>query len=638
MKYRREIDGLRALAVGVVVIFHFFPIAMKNGFLGVDIFFVISGFLITTHLMQYDGKNVSHFVKEFYIRRVKRIFPALFVFFTITSLAVSFFLMRNDFNKFVSSLIAAMTFWANIFFWRDGGYFGGNDQLKPLLHTWSLSVEEQFYLFYPIYILFGFWLKKKLKFSLFLYIFLLTVSSFLLWIYLIEIDGNNPAFFLSPTRIWQFAIGGLVGIYLLRNSIHPFFVSNISLIISLMMLFISFFGTIGVQEQTSLVTIGSALFIISSTNQTSYLLSIFRNAVMVWLGKISYSVYLYHWPIAVVLLYYYVEHPPFTISLVGVIFSVMLGFASYKFVESPFRFKYKFKFTMLLIAICILISFTIIKIVDLKRSDSIADLWATASGTHFRCPVNTYFLYGGSRACLIEKGHASKPKIALFGNSHAQMYYPLFSEVLKNTENSGILVPMTGCLPMISVNGSKRCLELAKKNFEAIIEDDKIRHVFLAFTWYASSYIDPEGNKLDKTALLYGIYDILERFKAHGKSVSIISPIQIPGRDLASELTRKIKFKRITLDDALALISVRRKIFDDEFADLNKELEAKLNLDYIRVYDDLCDKSVCFFAKEETMIFADKHHLAESAVLKLSKTKEQLNSVLMRLNRNYRSR
>ena len=138
MTYRSEIDGLRALAICSVLIYHFFPNILPNGYLGVDIFFVISGYLITQHLLGIKG-NFIYTLKYFYERRVKRLFPALFVFLTITALGLIFILINSDYENFISSLLATKTFWANFYFWKDGGYFGGNDQLKPLLHTWSVS-------------------------------------------------------------------------------------------------------------------------------------------------------------------------------------------------------------------------------------------------------------------------------------------------------------------------------------------------------------------------------------------------------------------------------------------------------------------------------------------------------------------
>ena len=152
MNYRAEIDGLRAIAVLSVLIFHFFPTTLNlgfNGFLGVDIFFVISGFLISKYI--YRGLETNSFsFKQFYWRRIKRILPAALFTLILTSCVGIFLLTPYDLDSYFKSLLAALVFIPNIYFWRTGGYFGDLDSLKPLLHYWSLGIEEQFYLFFPI--------------------------------------------------------------------------------------------------------------------------------------------------------------------------------------------------------------------------------------------------------------------------------------------------------------------------------------------------------------------------------------------------------------------------------------------------------------------------------------------------------
>ena len=203
--YRKEIDFLRALAVIFVILFHYFPNIMPRGYLGVDLFFVISGFLIS-HQIYNLKKNNKFSIKNFYLRRIKRIFPAtLFVLF-FTFLISFFILTDKDFMSFSRSLIYSIFFSSNFFFWIDGGYFGPNDGLKPLLHTWSLSVEEQFYIFFPLVFTLLITFIKSLK-NLILVIFLISVISFSFQIFLENVGGHDFAFFLLPTRIWNFGLG-----------------------------------------------------------------------------------------------------------------------------------------------------------------------------------------------------------------------------------------------------------------------------------------------------------------------------------------------------------------------------------------------------------------------------------------------
>jgi peptidoglycan/LPS O-acetylase OafA/YrhL len=178
LNYRREIDGLRALAIVPVIVFHFFPSKFPLGYLGVDLFFVISGYLITRIMIdKHETKTFSF--RDFYVRRARRILPATLSVLIVTSLFSIGLLSSTDLLRYTESLVATLSFVANIYFWRTGGYFGTNDELKPLLNMWSLGVEEQFYLIFPIVLFAIFRVIRKRQFQL-LAIACLAVSSFVL--------------------------------------------------------------------------------------------------------------------------------------------------------------------------------------------------------------------------------------------------------------------------------------------------------------------------------------------------------------------------------------------------------------------------------------------------------------------------
>ena len=380
LKYRNEIDGLRALAIISVVIYHFFPHIMPSGFLGVDIFFVISGYLITGHFISLQKNNTTNSLRVFYSRRIKRLFPALFVFFTITTLVLTNIFLNSDINKYASSLVAAKTFWSNFYFWRDGGYFGTSDQLKPLLHIWSLSVEEQFYILYPTFILISIWIKKKLEIPISYLVFILTILSFILWVYLHHIGGANPAFFLLPTRVWQFGLGGFLAFMNLNSNNSKSSARNVILIISVLALFFGLIVNTDEIIQTIMVSLGATFFIYSSFKSKAPLLWIFQNIFTVWIGRISYSIYLYHWPIAVILIYYFIDTPPFLTSVIGIILSIILGYLSYRYIETPFRRYFTLANSILLILICTLISLGAIKLANLNKSENFVEKWSVTNG------------------------------------------------------------------------------------------------------------------------------------------------------------------------------------------------------------------------------------------------------------------
>ena len=208
------------------------------------------------------------------------------------------------------------------------------------------------------------------------------------------------------------------------------------------------------------------------------------------------------------------------------------------------------------------------------------------------------------------------------------MYVPLFSKLLRKTGNEGILVPLNTCLPTVILNVNKKCFKLAKKNLDTILADKKIQHVFIAMTWYNENYYDLNSDKKKPEALKDAVVNLINQINSKGKSVSLISPIAIPNEDLASELPRKIKFKRITNKEIEKKISIDRKKYNAEFNKINLFFEEFLDDNYIKVFEDLCDLKKCFFAKGDIMYFSDSSHLAQHSLTKLTKSEKQIMKIL----------
>jgi peptidoglycan/LPS O-acetylase OafA/YrhL len=634
MQYRSEIDGLRALAVMSVVIFHFFPNFNSMGYLGVDIFFVISGFLITTHLISMNGYGVYLYLKSFYSRRIKRIFPALFVFLTFTSIFAFIILIAVDFENYLSSLIASKTFWANWYFWRDGGYFGTEDKLKPLLHMWSLSVEEQFYIFYPMFLLFAFWLNKKIKLDILFLVGFATISSFLLWIYLYYIDGSNPAFFLLPTRSWQFGLGAIVAILHNRLMFKFEISSNIYFILTLSLLLIGLFWSFSQFVNTIVVSFSTSLFIYLKPKQDNYLAILFRNYITIFIGKMSYSLYLYHWPIVVFLGYYYIETPPFWMSFILLLLSGVIGYLSFKLIEKPFRYNFPLKYSLFLIILTIIINLCIFFMSLGKDSKGFVNQWAIASGSNFRCSPDSFFPFGASRACMLNIGTKKNDSIVLLGNSHAQMYSPLLIKNLREFNLTGVLVPLNGCLPTTLVNRSKLCIKRAKQNLEVVLKNNEVKTVFIASTWYEDYYITDQGKRVKNSYLLLGFKNLINQLESSGKNVILFSPIPIPSKNLAVDLPRLINFGWITKSEAISYTWIPRFIYGKNFSEMNSYFDQTLKKNYIKVYDDLCDEQKCYYAKGRLMFFADDNHISSLALEDLEKTSDQVKNIFLKLKDN----
>ena len=295
--YLPELDGLRAFAVTLVIINHFNKDFLPSGFLGVDIFFLISGFVITSSLTRRHEKNFWEFISNFYARRIKRILPALFTCLIISGIVLCFF---NDWPSYeIKSALTSVFGLSNIYFIKISmDYFSQTAELNPFMHTWSLGVEEQFYFLFPLIFWFsGFGSTKKFfERRLFIRIGILAVFSLIGFICLYP-RSQAFTYFFMPTRFWEIAAGCLL--FLSQNKKNYFIqilqkippVSIIFLMILVTLLPLKFF----VFSVCSIILLTSILIITIKKGTSSYL--VFTNKKVVFIGLISYSLYLWHWPV-----------------------------------------------------------------------------------------------------------------------------------------------------------------------------------------------------------------------------------------------------------------------------------------------------------------------------------------------------
>jgi peptidoglycan/LPS O-acetylase OafA/YrhL len=342
MRYRGDIDGLRALAVVPVILFHAGFTAFSGGFVGVDVFFVISGYLITTLLLN-DFQAGTFSLAYFYERRARRILPALFLVIFACLPFAWLWLLPQDMKSFSQSLIAVSLFASNIFFWRTSGYFDAATEFKPLIHTWSLSVEEQFYVIFPLIL----WLAWKLgRRWLCWWLAGLALISLALAQWLV---GREPAFafYMLPTRAWELLIGALAALYLVKYPSkkhahwpdHVGSLSGLGLIIYAMLTFTKETPFPGLYAL--LPTVGTALIIVFANPHTlvSKLLS---TKPFIGVGLISYSAYLWHQPLFAFARQRSIEEPSTLLMASLAIIAFPLAFLSWRFVERPFRNKHRF--------------------------------------------------------------------------------------------------------------------------------------------------------------------------------------------------------------------------------------------------------------------------------------------------------
>lgn len=323
MNFRYDINGLRAIAVIAVVLFHFNPQWLPGGFAGVDVFFVISGFLMTAIIFNGIEKNTFNLFK-FYNARANRIIPVLAVMSACLLIFGWFYLIPTDYRDLGRQIEKGSLFISNLLFAKGGGYFDTAEHTKWLLHTWSLSVEWQFYIFFPIII---FILKKYLSFTnLKRVVVALFFTSFIYCIYLTYKDSKT-AYFLLSTRAWEMLLGGIAFLYpwSLKNKQHQITTQNFGLILILLSYFFISKDTPWPGYMALIPTLGSYLIIVSNY-QNNILIS---NSVFSYIGKWSYSIYVWHWPIVV--FGFYLALTDWWIY--GIPLSILLGFLSYQFIE-----------------------------------------------------------------------------------------------------------------------------------------------------------------------------------------------------------------------------------------------------------------------------------------------------------------
>lgn len=358
-KYRPDIDGLRAVAVLAVVAFHSFPNWVRGGFIGVDIFFVISGYLISTIIFENLDRGTFSFT-DFYARRIKRIFPALIIVLIACFIFGWFELLAEEYKQLGKHIAAGAGFISNFILLNEAGYFDNSADTKPLLHLWSLGIEEQFYIVWPLFL----WFAWKRKFNILVITIIVAIASFVLNIKGIKQD--MVATFYSPqTRLWELISGSLLAWFtlykkdtfanikhkldlLLSRIVHSEkkepddkMLSNVLSFVGLLLLMYGFWRInkeLSFPGNWALVPVLGAVLIITAGSEAWINRTILSNKVAVWFGLISFPLYLWHWPLLSFARIVENEVPSRNIRIAAVVLSIALAWLTYKLVERPIRF------------------------------------------------------------------------------------------------------------------------------------------------------------------------------------------------------------------------------------------------------------------------------------------------------------
>ncbi|MDC0619152.1 acyltransferase [Pelagibacteraceae bacterium] len=615
IKNRRfDIDTLRGISVISVIIFHIDSLIFPNGYLGVDLFFVISGYVITKSILK-SLKNKTFSFFRFYLKRARRILPALLFVLLISLIVAIIILLTADLKRFSESLISSLGFVSNFYFWLTGGYFSTNDQLKPLLHLWSLSVEEQFYLFFPIFLYFLYKLFSNQKNHL-IGIILISAISFSLNLYFVS--NSDLVFFLFPARVWQFGIGAALALSP-KYKINNIWLDSLYLISAFFLIIFNFSYIIKYLPDATLMCIGVGLILFKTVNEKNFLHKFFKIKFLIFIGLISYSLYLWHWPIISFLKYVHVDGIPISLVILSLVLILFLSIISWKFIEQPFLYKYSdstsIKFILLCYGLLIAISTFVIISKNLpSRYDKFPNLIAQSIKTSYDCPPIKYRKFENTYGCYIVVKNNKTPKNILFGNSHAFMYGWPFIEYLKNIGQNGLIIQLS-CLPYIDKNTSLDCLKKARTRFNSIIKSKESQNIFIGLTWYSENLINEEGNfifdnnfEIRKNSINF----LINELEKNKKNVFLIGPIPQPNYDFPSEYSRGLIFNANKY-----AMKKSRKSFDKKYSEIINYYEKKLGKNFIQPHKKLCDNKSCFFADKKGAFFSDSNHLSKYGAMKI---------------------
>lgn len=619
MNYRKEIDGLRALAVMPVILFHAGFDTFRGGFIGVDVFFVISGYLITSIILA--EKNAGTFsLLNFYERRARRILPALFFVLAVSILFAWFWLLPDELKQFSQSLIAVAIFASNILFWQESGYFDLGVELRPLLHTWSLAVEEQYYVLFPLFIILA-WKLGKRWIALLLFVGALTSLGAAQW-------GayNKPAatFFLLPTRVWELAIGALLSIYTsqrqqiqISNEIRQFG-SILGLLLILYAVFVFSSNTPYPSLYGLVPTIGTALIILCATPLT-LVGRVLASKLIVAIGLISYSAYLWHQPLFAFARQRSLTEPSKLTFLWLSIAALALAYFSWRFIERPFRqpgvitrekvFVFSVVGSLLFVVIgAIGIRFdgfsarftpqerAVLRSAQLENVRK--EMMIFQRGVCFADLQQNYMT-------LIENQCVSnlseKPRAIVFGDSHAAHLYSGVKDVFGRAGYNTQQWTAAGCRAINLPGNSKRCKDFYSAFVRDVLPQLKQRDVIIVSSYWLGVL---KGNSTEEiSSALSKLTAALDR-----TDVTVV----VVGSSPAFKKAPQVFMVRAGISDApeLSLESMNNQ-------ELNKFLQKEAEyhgLLFFNPSDAFCGKSTnqsCLVKKGNQFLFLDDSHFNE---------------------------
>jgi peptidoglycan/LPS O-acetylase OafA/YrhL len=638
LQYRKEIDGLRAIAVIPVIFFHGGVFGFDGGYVGVDIFFVISGFLITSIILNEKSTNTFSLI-NFYERRARRILPALSVVLLFTTIAAFLFLPADLLADYSRSLASVSTFSSNIFFYLTSGYFSIASDHKPLLHTWSLAIEEQYYVFFPL-LLMSFWFLGKRHLGVL--IALCSFASLLFSEYLAlrgKIDFN---FYLIFSRAWELGFGSLLAFVNVQNIVIKR--RDRELLSCLGILLISY-AILFFDRQTpfpgfyALIPVSGVCIIIAFANQTTYIGKILASKYLVSMGLISYSLYLWHQPLFAFLRLKTIGEPALIMYLLAIALTFILASISYKFVEQPFRNKALYSRK----AIFQLSAFSTIFFLVIGLSGHAVKGFANSlkfspytktlvhSPKRKECHTRGTDYLRPDKACQY---FGSNVSWAVLGDSHTVEPAFALANILKEQDVGLIHLSFSGCPPAILFDVPRPgCSKWTNEALSYLEDLESIDHVLIGYRYSmflqgneAKSILggvlnasgeqtfDYYGNPVpeeSKERYWQSFYQIISRLIESGKTVYVLYPIP----ELPAHISKVVS--PFSIFNKQPMLDLSKSIHAESYFHKNSFILDKLdslqysdNLHAVKPFDLLCDSKFCPAVNGENALYYDSNHLS----------------------------
>lgn len=653
VKYKPYIDGLRAWAIIAVVTFHAFPSVMPGGFVGVDVFLVISGFLISNILLQ--GLQYGTFAfGAFYANRIRRLFPALLVVLAASFALGWFLLLPDEYQSLGKHAVGAATYIENVVLLRESGYFDARSSFKPLLHLWSLGIEEQFYLSYPLFV----WAVWRFRRNMFGVLLGIATLSFVLNLAQVRPDPVG-AFLLPHTRCWELTIGCAIacwqfqagqqrgamnGLRILEarrywRSLSSLIVNGCSAIgTALLILAVVLFHDTDPFPgwRASLPVFGTALIVIAGSKAWINR-AVLANKTAVFIGLLSYPLYLWHWPILTFLRILRGGEVSVRLRIVAVLLSFGLAWITFRFVESPIRFgrKDSLRPLSLVAASIVLASFGYAATRDgfVRRFPAAASdlghlqdvVWSTP-----RCRE----VSGLSEIDYCRSTSGKKPDILLMGDSHAAVLYDGLAPFYQQRSLSLMNLGEAGCAPFYDTktfspgSRNKDCAGPVDAMIDFAVHEPAIRTII--FSARGPRYMSGEGfGAVDSGSVpkriwwarlppttpqpeMYAetLHNTLSLLNASGKKVVLLVDWPELGFDPRSCLTRPLDFLRSassTCSVSKPLVEKRNRSYREQIVKLERAFPK------MEVFDPLpylCDSASCYGMREGHLLYSDDNHIS----------------------------